>query len=976
MNKKGQKKLIPIFGFILLLSGLLVVAGSENEPPKKPKDVFLPTSHTFADGTIGYEDFNVTFENGRLKVIYLNDYIELIPFTEKNTIKTFISLSKENLPFHKKNKVSYEYNITTPIGKDVSNIGFEFNTSLKNIEVEDDEIRFGDGENFEIILSGFEDIINEGMEYTLSKKEIKIDTKEKTSINIDPSIEFTTEGADVQTMTPLERDKFVMAWCDEVDDDIEFKIYDTNGTQIGNQVTVDSDVGNCYRTCVSATSFNSSTFVIAYFDNAEDDITFAIYDSEGNELVAPTDVDENVGDSRTVSVSAFNSSTFVIGWTNVGNNDIMFQIYDSSGNSITEPIVANPYIGSSSEAVSVSAFNSSTFVIGYYDRYNEYITFQIYDSGGNELVEKVNVDEDVHYSFTAVVSALDSSTFVIAYYDDTDEDYTFAIYDSGGNELVAPTDVDTNITEGFPSISVSALNSSTFVIGYFDDNPTIHSAFKIYDSSGNNITGPIDAVGSSAMTGVHIKSSEVATGQAICDENFVFSYLYYIIDSYYANWTSYQSNGTSWDGICPLDITPPTVTQESPADDYYETSSNTIDFKYNVADASRVDCDLMINNEINDTQYNPVRGITNTFSVYLNNGDYWWAVNCTDTSNNVGGSGDWNISIDYELLLDITDPTTENPKVTSGGNNITITFDYVEGGTNKTSDVTMENVTIGGSFAEIQTAITVETDYSSRTCSEVWGFDCGEQPDEDNTHDDCPTGTSSYMWVNNIFLNATEITGGDTIKIDCEFDPYDTGTEEYIYIKYPNNSWSQLYAGQAPSGDLYNRTIDFTTPLVEGIYWVRCISDYDGENDECASSGSYYDNDDLSFTVVGDTTIQQFGYVADVGWQVNVTVPTDSFEGLQDLFVNATYNGFTRSDTQTNAISYPTEDTCTYPGSGDWNVECSDNCTISSPVTGDGSNLNIGGTGVFNINADITGFSIYHIEGDCKVHCDGGCFKQ
>jgi len=71
-------------------------------------------------------------------------------------------------------------------------------------------------------------------------------------------------------------------------------------------------------------------------------------------------------------------------------------------------------------------------------------------------------------------------------------------------------------------------------------------------------------------------------------------------------------------------------------------------------------------------------------------------------------------------------------------------------------------------------------------------------------------------------------------------------------------------------------------------------------------------------------------------------------------------------------------DTCTYSDSGDWNVECSDNCTISSLVTGDGGVLNIGGdAGVFNIDADITGFSNYHTSGtDCVVSCQGGCFKK
>jgi len=48
---------------------------------------------------------------------------------------------------------------------------------------------------------------------------------------------------------------------------------------------------------------------------------------------------------------------------------------------------------------------------------------------------------------------------------------------------------------------------------------------------------------------------------------------------------------------------------------------------------------------------------------------------------------------------------------------------------------------------------------------------------------------------------------------------------------------------------------------------------------------------------------QEFAYIENIGWQVNVTVPS-GLEGLQDLFVNATYSGNTRNDTETNAINY------------------------------------------------------------------------
>lgn len=74
-------------------------------------------------------------------------------------------------------------------------------------------------------------------------------------------------------------------------------------------------------------------------------------------------------------------------------------------------------------------------------------------------------------------------------------------------------------------------------------------------------------------------------------------------------------------------------------------------------------------------------------------------------------------------------------------------------------------------------------------------------------------------------------------------------------------------------------------------------------------------------------------------------------------------------------------DTCTYPGSGDWEVDCNDNCSITSNVDLGGNDLSILGHGTFVTIANITNVGEALIEGDssslqCEVTClDGGCFK-
>lgn len=74
-------------------------------------------------------------------------------------------------------------------------------------------------------------------------------------------------------------------------------------------------------------------------------------------------------------------------------------------------------------------------------------------------------------------------------------------------------------------------------------------------------------------------------------------------------------------------------------------------------------------------------------------------------------------------------------------------------------------------------------------------------------------------------------------------------------------------------------------------------------------------------------------------------------------------------------------DTCTYT-SGNWEIDCSDNCVISSNVDVGGNNISINGTGTFVTSANITNYNKIHIQGTdstniCRVTCiSGGCFKE
>ena len=145
---------------------------------------------------------------------------------------------------------------------------------------------------------------------------------------------------------------------------------------------------------------------------------------------------------------------------------------------------------------------------------------------------------------------------------------------------------------------------------------------------------------------------------------------------------------------------------------------------------------------------------------------------------------------------------------------------------------------------------------STRTCSDTFGSDCSLWPatsEGDNTFDTCPTsvGGASDEHVDEVSISSDIVYFGDTINVTCDFDPFSAGTEEYIYY-YNTTNWIQLYSGSAPDGNVHSITQSIQVSNVSGTHYARCIIDWDGENDFCAETGQYYDNDDVSFTVISE----------------------------------------------------------------------------------------------------------------------------
>ncbi len=93
-------------------------------------------------------------------------------------------------------------------------------------------------------------------------------------------------------------------------------------------------------------------------------------------------------------------------------------------------------------------------------------------------------------------------------------------------------------------------------------------------------------------------------------------------------------------------------------------------------------------------------------------------------------------------------------------------------------------------------------------------------------------------------------------------------------------------------------------------------------------------------------------------------------DDLDDIFVNLV------NDININGTDAAPSDTCDY-SSGNWNVNCFDNCSIESNVDLGGNNLNFNGTGIFQVKANITNYGSLNF-GDpsevCQMIFDDGTY--
>lgn len=302
----------------------------------------------------------------------------------------------------------------------------------------------------------------------------------------------------------------------------------------------------------------------------------------------------------------------------------------------------------------------------------------------------------------------------------------------------------------------------------------------------------------------------------------------------------------------------------------------------------------------------------------------------SDNAGNINNTPIYTLTtVSTNFSIQITDPTTENPKSVSDGDNITINFNFLDGESNVTSGITLGTVLIGGEEALIVQSGTppsfVQIDYE-----DFEGYSEGTQPNPIGNWTQATFDTDNwYVYTGNGESSSTgptanydgyyamvETSSGacnnpDTAVLyrspEIDFNTFSSVNVSFAYNMY-GSTMGTLHIKENSTGTWISRwnlsgdqgtswfTEDLELSELTGsgniAIWMDCGNQF--------TSDAAVDSVNISGIAGGIS--QEFGYVEGVGWQVNVTTPAGA--GLEDLFLNATYNAITKNDTQSNAINY------------------------------------------------------------------------
>ncbi|HJX50791.1 MAG TPA: hypothetical protein VJ438_04990, partial [Candidatus Nanoarchaeia archaeon] len=269
---------------------------------------------------------------------------------------------------------------------------------------------------------------------------------------------------------------------------------------------------------------------------------------EENETLIRELLQESVSQNSSLDIDTtpLDNTTFAMIYASE-DKSVYFRVYNTNGT-----ILSNSTIDSTNQPlyprVAISAINQTHFVVAWindHDTANNIanITLAIYDINGDKLTGDIIVDDNIAQAtadnhFTDLSITQMGDRFVIGWRDDSTDDAQLKIFDNSGNNLTGSILVDPTTAANdalTDTISVSAINSTSFVYGWFDQGVN-DLAFNIYNETGGEAVARVN-VNPSAATDSRLSIAGL--------DNDKFVYAFYLSNDQDIGYTIIYKNGTS-----------------------------------------------------------------------------------------------------------------------------------------------------------------------------------------------------------------------------------------------------------------------------------------------------------------------------------------------------------------------------------------------------------------------------------------------
>ena len=310
-----------------------------------------------------------------------------------------------------------------------------------------------------------------------------------STISYGTEVEITSAGCDDVDVAALDSTHFVYVYVADDSGYGHCVVCSVSGTSI--TVGTDYTFNSASTSHLSVASLDSTHFVITYQDGGNSNYGTAIIGTvSGTSITFGSEYVFNSATTYYTDVVSLDSTHFVVGYEDNGNSNYGTAIIGTiSGSTIT---YGSEYVFNSATTtyISVTELDSSKFVVTFTDGtdYLDYGRAIVGSVSGSTITygSKYTFNSGVTYGNS--VSSFDSSSFVVAYYDADNSNYGTTVSGevSGSTITFGSEYVFNSDTTYIPS--VSALTPSKFVVSYQDGGNSNYGTAIIGTTSSPDVT--------------------------------------------------------------------------------------------------------------------------------------------------------------------------------------------------------------------------------------------------------------------------------------------------------------------------------------------------------------------------------------------------------------------------------------------------------------------------------------------------------